>query len=179
MLISFVVAAVTLIANWRIFQKMGREGWEGLIPLYNTYVQFEVLYGNGARMFLLLIPFYNFYVAIKLYIDLAHAFNKSTGFGWGLVFLSVVFQCILAFGDAKYLDGSHAKVSNDAFSNALDNIASSVNGSSAQTAQTRDDFVNKSEYALKTLRELAELRDAGILTDEEFNEKKKDLLEMI
>jgi hypothetical protein len=35
--------------------------------------------------------------------DLAKVFGKSTGFGFGLLFLSVIFMAILAFGDAKYL----------------------------------------------------------------------------
>lgn len=176
MFLSLIIMVVTLAANWRIFQKMGREGWEGLIPIYNIYVQFEELYGNGAKMFLLLIPFYNIYIGIKFYIDLAHAFNKSTGFGWGLMLLNVVFFCILAFGDAKYLDGSRAVVGNDAISTTLDSISNKT-ASSAQ-ANTAN-AVNKSEYALSTLKELAKLREEGILTDEEFNEKKKDLLEMI
>ena len=54
--ISFLLLVVSLAANWRVYQKMGRQGWEGIIPFYNIYVQFEVLYGQGAKMFLLLIP---------------------------------------------------------------------------------------------------------------------------
>ena len=103
--ISFLLLVVSLAANWRVYQKMGRQGWEGIIPFYNIYVQFEVLYGQGAKMFLLLIPFYGIYIAIKAAIDLAHAFNQSTGFGWGLVLLNTVFVCILGFGKAEYMDG--------------------------------------------------------------------------
>ena len=51
---------------------------------------------------------------------------------------------------------------------------SNINSTGKETTN-----VNKSEYALSTLKELAKLREEGILTDEEFNEKKKDLLEMI
>lgn len=121
--ISFLLLVVSLAANWRVYQKMGRQGWEGIIPFYNIYVQFEVLYGQGAKMFLLLIPFYGIYLAIKAAIDLAHAFNQSTGFGWGLVLLNTVFVCILGFGKAEYMDGSHAVTSDDAISRTLDSIA--------------------------------------------------------
>lgn len=78
---------------------------------------------RGAKMFLLLIPFYGIYIAIKAAIDLAHAFNQSTGFGWGLVLLNTVFVCILGFGKAEYMDGSHAVTSDDAISRTLDSIA--------------------------------------------------------
>lgn len=108
MILSLAIMVVTLVANWRIFEKMGRKGWESIIPFYNTYVQFELLYNKGAKMFLMLIPFYGIYIMIKFYIDLAHAFNQNTSFGWGLVLVNTVFVCILAFGQAEYLDGSHA-----------------------------------------------------------------------
>ena len=62
-----------LTARWRIFRKMGRKGWEAIVPYYNVYVLFKVLYGNGWQMLLLLIPFYNIYVAFKLNFDLAYA----------------------------------------------------------------------------------------------------------
>ena len=60
-MLELVVTIITFAASWRIFQKMGRKGWEGIIPLYNTYVLFEELYGNGWRMLLMLIPIYNIY----------------------------------------------------------------------------------------------------------------------
>lgn len=47
--ISFLLLVVSLAANWRVYQKMGRQGWEGIIPFYNIYVQFEVLYGQGRK----------------------------------------------------------------------------------------------------------------------------------
>jgi hypothetical protein len=34
--------------------------------------------------------------------DLAKAFGKDTGFGFGLLFLSFIFLPILALGDAEY-----------------------------------------------------------------------------
>ena len=53
-------------------------------------------------MFTLLIPFYNIYVAIKLYIDFAKKIGKSAGYGIGMLFLPWVFFPILAFGDSEY-----------------------------------------------------------------------------
>lgn len=92
-----------IIVSWKVFKKAGRPGWACIIPIYNIYVMFDIVYGKGIKFLLLLIPFYNIYVIIKFAIDMAHVFGKSTGFGIGILFLSVIFYAILAFGDARYL----------------------------------------------------------------------------
>ncbi len=109
-MLGIVYAVLVLISEWKVYEKMGREGWEGIVPLYNVYVLFQVLYGSGWRFLLLLIPIYDIYLIFKVNIDLAHAFNKSTGFGIGLVFLTPIFNMILGFGDAVYGNGSQAEV---------------------------------------------------------------------
>lgn len=63
--LELIVTILTLAASWRIFQKMGRRGWECIVPFYNTYVLFEELYGNGWRMLLILIPIYNIYSELQ------------------------------------------------------------------------------------------------------------------
>ena len=82
-----------------VFRKMGKQGWEGLIPVYNMYVLFDELYGNGLKFLLLLIPVYNIYVLIKLYIDWAKAFGQSGAFVVGLILLQPVFLLILGLND--------------------------------------------------------------------------------
>lgn len=166
-ILGFIIFIVQLAAMWKIFLKMGRQGWESIIPLYNTYVLFEELYGNGWKMLLMLIPIYNIYVAIKLYIDLAHAFNKSTGFGVGLIFLSLIFTCMLGFGNAVYGDGSKSIVGDDPISATLEKVTD------AAKKPGRD------PEALNKIKELNELREAGVITDEEFQQKKAELLEKI
>lgn len=37
-----------------------------------------------------------------MYVGVAKAFGKGTGFGFGMAFLGFVFLPILAFGDAEY-----------------------------------------------------------------------------
>lgn len=56
MILSLIIGILTLVAEWMIFKKMGRQGWEGIVPIYNTYVLCQELYGNGWK-FLLLLPF--------------------------------------------------------------------------------------------------------------------------
>ncbi|MDE7245937.1 MAG: hypothetical protein K2O18_18450 [Oscillospiraceae bacterium] len=109
-MLSLIVSIIVAAAQWQYFKKMGHEGWEGIIPIYSTYVIFQELYGNGWRMLLLLIPLFNIFVIFKLNIDLAHAFNLNTGFGIGLTLLAPIFSCILGFGSSIYRDGSMARV---------------------------------------------------------------------
>lgn len=101
-LVTLVVSIVILVAMWKIFKKAGRPGWAALIPFYNTYTLFDIVYGNGWRMLFMLIPFFNIYIGIKLYIDLAHIYGQSTAFGIGLLFFCPIFLCILGFGSAQY-----------------------------------------------------------------------------
>lgn len=92
---------------------MGRQGWESIVPIYNEYVLCDVLYGNGWKFLLILIPIYNIYFVIKLCIDLAKAFNLGVGFAIGLLLLPYVFTLILGFGTAQYKDGSFANTQPD------------------------------------------------------------------
>ncbi len=97
-----ILAIAALVGMWFVFVKMGRQGWEGIVPFYNLYVLFEELYGNGIKFLLLLIPFYNIYIAIKLYIDWGKTFSKETGFIIGLILLNPIFMLIMAFDDSTY-----------------------------------------------------------------------------
>lgn len=101
-LISLAVTVLILWSVWKIFVKAGKPGWAAIIPFYDSYILFEIIYGSGWKFLLLLIPFYNIYLYFKTFILLAHKFGKSTGFGIGIVFLPFVFLPILGFGDAEY-----------------------------------------------------------------------------
>ena len=94
MLLEIIGAILSMVGSWMIFKKMGRQGWEGIVPIYSTYVLCQELYGNGWKFLLLLIPFYNIYFAIKMMVDLAKAFNQGVGFGIGLLLLPFVFNLI-------------------------------------------------------------------------------------
>lgn len=97
-----VVWLAIIVAMWKVFTKAGKPGWAAIIPFYNTYTLFDMVYGDGCKFLFLLVPFYNIYISIKLYIDLASAFGKSGGFVVGLIFLNPIFMCILGFGPAVF-----------------------------------------------------------------------------
>lgn len=152
---NFVLYAIILVSQWFVYQKMGREGWEGIVPFYNSYVLFEVLYGNGWRFLLVLVPFYGIYILVKAYVDLAHAFNKGSGFGVGLLLLGFIFMPILAFSnDIQYQDGRYSV-----------NVDSNTFG-----------FRQNEAASAEVLRKYKELLDNGAISQEEYDKKKRDIL---
>lgn len=128
MLLEIIGAILSMVGSWMIFKKMGRQGWEGIVPIYSTYVLCNVLYGNGWKFLLLLIPFYNIYFAIKMMVDLAKAFNQGVGFAIGLLLLPFVFNLILAFGGAQYMDGSFANTQPDMVEDVVNKARDAVSG---------------------------------------------------
>lgn len=169
---EFIISVVTLAAAWRIYQKMGRKGWEGIIPLYNIYVMMEELYGYGWRMLLFLIPFYNIYLTFKVNIDLAARFHQGVGFGVGLTLLNPVFSIILGFGKFIYEDGSQEESGSDPISETIDSASNFVSGAFSGKPRRDPDALNK-------LEQLQKLRDAGVLSEEEYQKMKADLMDRI
>lgn len=101
--LTSIMAIASCVGYWSVFQKMGYNGWEGLIPIYNTYILFKELMGNGWKMLLLLVPLYNIYLVFKFYITFVQSFQKPKMFAIGLIFMSPIFLCILGFDDSIYL----------------------------------------------------------------------------
>ena len=102
-ILSLALAVLAIVAMWKIFEKAGKPGWAAIIPFYNIYVLFEITWGNGWKFLFLLIPIANIVFAIITMVKLAKAFGKSGGFAVGLIFLSIIFYCILAFDKSEYL----------------------------------------------------------------------------
>jgi len=97
-IIQLVIVAGTLAGMYKAFEKMGRKGWEGLVPFYNLYILMQVMGKDIVWFIMCLIPFVN----IIPMMDVAKAWGKSSGFGVGLALLSFIFWPILGFTDAKF-----------------------------------------------------------------------------
>lgn len=98
-LIYLAIAVFSLVCMWKIFTKAHQEGWAAIVPIYNAYILFKITWGNGWLFLLMLIPLANFVIGIITLVKLAQAFGKGGGFACGLIFLSVVFEAIIAFSD--------------------------------------------------------------------------------
>ena len=101
--LSLAFAVLAIVAMWKIFEKAGEPGWAAVVPVYNIYVLFKITWGSGWMFLLMLIPVANIVIYIITMVKLAKAFNRSGGFAVGLIFLSVIFYCILAFDTSTYV----------------------------------------------------------------------------
>ena len=101
-IISLAVSIFYIFVIWKIFEKAGLPGWGAIIPIYNVYLFLKVAKRPGWWLLLYFIPLVNLIIMIIVIFDIAKNFGKSTGFGFGLLFLSFIFYPILAFGSAKY-----------------------------------------------------------------------------
>ena len=121
--LAFVV--LNFFGLYRVFQKMGMPGWKGIVPFYNMYNLFDKVWESKqfwgyllAQIVLgipmgeasgLLVEVANLVlwvvlivVEMKLYIALAKAFGKGTGFGVLTFFFAPICLAILGFGGAEY-----------------------------------------------------------------------------
>ncbi len=102
-LLWFVVFyAIAVIPYWVIFTKAGQPGWPALIPIYNYYILLKIVGRPGWWLWLFLIPLVNIVILIVMLNDLSKSFGHGVGFTIGLIFLSLIFAYILAFGSSTY-----------------------------------------------------------------------------
>lgn len=102
-IVGFMTVVVSFIANWKLFEKMGYKGWQGIIPFYSEYILTKELYGSGWYFLLLLVPIVNIYYACGLMNRLGQRFHKSLR--WRIVLLmvfGVYGEWILAYSDDVY-----------------------------------------------------------------------------
>lgn len=96
-LIPICIGIFTIVCNWIVFKKAGKEGWEAIVPIYNTIVLIEI---SGLPMWyiaLFFIPIANIYATVRVYLELTYRFKQSPLFTVGLILLTPIFLGILAF----------------------------------------------------------------------------------
>ena len=96
-ILCLAVCIFTIVCNWKVFKKAGKNGWEAIIPIYNVVVLLEITKLPMWYLILFFIPGVNFVALILIYIQLAKKFGQSTLFGIGLIFFTPIFMAILAF----------------------------------------------------------------------------------
>lgn len=124
-LFIIVITVLSIIANWKVYTKAGREGWKCLIPVYNVYVLYDMVWETkqfwiylglmigsavfsalGSNLFVALVSLALSIAILVWSIRLLHhlsvCFGHGPAFTVGLVLLNTVFVMILAFGDSKY-----------------------------------------------------------------------------
>lgn len=115
LIVIWLAVIVLILAGWwKVFVKAGREGWEGIIPLYNMWVLLKIVGKPGWWMIMYFVPLANIIFLIWTYNMLSKSFGKDEGFTVGLVLLGIIFIPILGFGPAQYLGPYGDKAAFDA-----------------------------------------------------------------
>jgi len=105
LIFMLVICAFYVVCAWKVFTKAGQPGWAAIVPIYNLVVMLQIVRKPLWWIVMFLIPIVSLIFAILLYVELAKAFGKGTGFALGLIFLGFIFLPILAFGSAQYVYG--------------------------------------------------------------------------
>lgn len=124
LLFAVVAAIVTLVGQWKMFKKAGKDGYIALIPVYNVVAEMEMAglplyfwFVNYGTIIFSLIPFIGGFIGmifsyVFLFIkniNLAKSFGKGTGFGVLMVFFPFVVYPMLGFGKAEYIGPQYKK----------------------------------------------------------------------
>lgn len=101
-MIYLAVIVLDIVGGWKIFVKAGEPGWGIFIPFYNMYLVCKIAGRPGWYLIFFFIPVVNVIVALFIAMDIARAFSRTIGFGFGLWLLGFIFIPILGFGPAQY-----------------------------------------------------------------------------
>lgn len=131
---AFLIFAIAwyilqVIAHWKIFIKAGIPGWKALIPLYNTYLEYQMTWSVNAffsmlilsaialvlRMFnpqddpnmilsavISIVQLAVSFITIMQIHKLSKSFGHGAAFTIGLVLLNPIFKLILGFSNDEY-----------------------------------------------------------------------------
>ncbi len=118
MFFSLIVAVISIIGLWKMFEKAGEEGWKSIIPIYNVYTLCTIV-GVSPYWLLILVAttFFNalpgigsiidgmamLYFCVIMCVSTAKSFGRNEDFAIGLFFLPFIFNCILGFGKTEYV----------------------------------------------------------------------------
>jgi hypothetical protein len=108
LVIGLVVAAIMYIfisiCLMKIFKKAGiKESWKAWVPIYNTWVLYQIAGRPGWWIFLNFIPIVGLVTSIIAYVDLVKSFGKDPAWAVLLVFIPIVGYPILAWDSSRYL----------------------------------------------------------------------------
>ncbi len=100
-LIGYLIVAFAL---YGVFKKAGEPGWAAFVPFYNYYVMVKISGYNGWLFLLFFIPIVGFIWGIVVAIALGKSFDKGAVFSVILLWLlSVIGYYIVGYGGSRYV----------------------------------------------------------------------------
>lgn len=137
LLVFIGILIFEIIAVWKFFQKCGKNGWEAIIPIYNSWIKVEIA-GLNWWWFLLLIfsviiqlsgsdDYKVLIVIVPLFANfvcnynLAKKFHQDTGFAILMTLFSGLMIPIMAFSKKYQYDSSVTVSKNGIFNDNCNN----------------------------------------------------------
>jgi len=121
----FIISLIYIISMWKLFSKVGKPGWHSIIPFLNMYDLFEISGMAGWLFITTAIPVVGIIIGIMLYLNLAHRFGKSNGFGIFMLLFPFIGIPILAFSNLEYDDTNNYSYHSPIKKKSEDTITSS------------------------------------------------------
>lgn len=158
-IISIVLLAIEIlciVANWNLFKKAGKGGWEAIIPFYNYWILVEIA-GLNWWWFLLVVSdsvvdllgfddlstitnLVSFFASFNCYYNIAKKFNKSTGYSVCAGLFPFIFAMMLGFSKTEFYDNSIPVSKNGCIG-----TPDSVSNNNYQTSSQSQSFYNNTE----------------------------------
>lgn len=101
LIICVIIFVYEIIVRWIIYEKAGKHGWAAIVPIYRQITMYKISGLSPWLILLILVPIIGaFIIAIIEIIQkfkLSKKFGKGILFGFGLLFLQLIFESIIAF----------------------------------------------------------------------------------
>ena len=123
-----VICVLQITGQWKIFKKAGKNGWEAIIPYYNTWTLIEIseckwwyfLILIGSSILSLdfnielnnvsssvnvlegISSIANYFIMFNVNYNIAKKFNKDVGYAIGLTLLPFIFYPMLGLGKSEF-----------------------------------------------------------------------------
>lgn len=121
-IIALIIGIIQLIANWNLYKKCGRKGWEAIIPFYGTWIKMVEIAKLNWWWFLIgvlpsillsskkdlttIISLVTLFTAFQCNYNIAKKFHKDTGFAILMTLFPTILYLMLAFSKNYVYDDS-------------------------------------------------------------------------
>jgi signal peptidase I len=105
LILSAIYFIATHIGLYKIFEKMGEDGWKALVPFYSTYLAVKMVKKSWLWTIIYYVPFLGFVVWMGLIVELMKLLGKTSfkEHFLGVVFAGVYIPYIGFQEDVKFI----------------------------------------------------------------------------
>lgn len=99
-LITIVCFSIALLCM--VFSRAGERAWKAIIPFYNQFILYKIVWGNGWLFLTLFIPYGGAIFSLATLYKLGRVFGKGRIFSILLLIIPFIPMAIIAFGRSSY-----------------------------------------------------------------------------